>query len=216
MTERKISANSARLQQLSAYDDLMDTLAYQGHQLDPALWDDLVDRLAVYDVTYLGGGSADAGRPAPYDGPADADLSLLILDLASAPEPRLRDALIALLLRHPEHAGVVRLVMSALPPSSGTWMSLLARLLVAAALQREHQALRGHISFIQVGDLVSTYSLPLPEEQSGRALLEAVQSLMRARLKSVDYIDGWEDVARHTLRELLGVVAFEHVMIRGE
>src|SRR5205085_1639279 len=36
---------------------------------DEAVWDDLVDRLAVYDVTYLTGGSAERGQQSPYRGP---------------------------------------------------------------------------------------------------------------------------------------------------
>ena len=79
------------------YDDLLDTLTCQGSRLDPAVWDDLVDRLAVHDVTHLGGGSTDAGRPSPYEGPSDVPVDRLVRDLARAPEPRLRDALIALL-----------------------------------------------------------------------------------------------------------------------
>ena len=199
------------------YDDLMDTLACQGRRLDPAVWDDLVDRLAVHDVTHLGGGSADYGRPSPYRGPADTDLRLLILDVARAPEPRLRDALIALLLRHPEDAAAVREVMDVLPPDSPARMSLLARLLAAAALQREHATTwaraRPGAAAIDVGDLVAAYDLPSPEEEDGRALLAAAQRLVRGRLRTVDYVDGGEDVARHALRELLGVTAFEEVMV---
>ncbi len=198
------------------YDDLMDTLACQGRRLDPAVWDDLVDRLAVHNVTHLGGGSADAGRPSPYRGTADVDLRLLTLDVAQAPEPRLRDALIALLLRHPEHAVAAREVLGVLPLESPIRMSLLARTLVAAALQREHRALWARTApgyrMIDVADLVAAHGLPTPEEDDGRALLGAAQGLVRGRLKTVDYVDGWEDVARHALREVLGVTAFENLM----
>jgi len=198
------------------YDDYLDMLACQGRRLDPAVWDDLVDRLAVHDVTHLGGGSGDAGRPSPYRGAADVDLYLLILDGARAPEPRLRDALIALLLRHPEHATAAREVLGALLPESPIRMSLLARLLVAAALQREHRALWARAipgyRLIDVGDLVTAYGLPAPEEDDGGALLAAAQRLVRGRLRTLDYIDGWEDVARHALRETLGVAAFERVI----
>ncbi len=201
---------------LPPYDDFMDMLACQGCRLDPAVWDELVDRLAVHDVTHLGGGSADYGRPSPDRGPADVDLPLLILDVAQAPEPRLRDALIALLVRHPEYAAVAREVLDALPPESPIRMSLLARTLVAAALQREHRALWARAlpgyRLIDVGDLVAADGLPTPEEDDGRALLAAAQRLVRGRLKTVDYVDGWEDVARHALREALGVAAFERAL----
>src|SRR5579859_284594 len=89
---------------IEGYDDFADLLACRGARLDLALCADLVDRLAMYDVTHLGGGSGDAGVPGPYRGPMDVDLQRLLRDLARAPEPRLRDALIALLLRHPERA----------------------------------------------------------------------------------------------------------------
>ncbi len=198
------------------YDDLSDTLVCQGIRLDPAVWDDLVDRLAAHDVTHLGGGSADAGRPSPYCGPADVPVERLVYDVARAPEPRLRDALIALLLRHPEDASAVRAVLGALPPDDPTRMSLTARLLVAAALQREHHAAwveaLPNYRQIDVADLVAAYAFPMPEEEGGRALLGAAKGLVAGRRRWVDYVDGWEDVARHALRELVGVAAFERVM----
>ncbi len=61
--------------------------------------------------------------------------------------------------------------------------------------------------------VANTYDLPSPEEEDGRALLAAAQRLVRGCLRTVDYVDGWEDVARHALRELLGVAAFEQVMV---
>jgi len=54
--------------------------------------------------------------------------------------------------------------------------------------------------------------LPAPEEDDGRLLLAAAQELVRGRHRTLDYVDGWEDVARHALRETLGVAAFERVM----
>ncbi len=196
----------------TGYDDFSDMLGRRGRRLDPAVWDDLVDRLAGHDVTHLGGGSGAASRP------ADADLAHLIPDLARAPEPRLRDALIALLLRHPEDAAAVRAAMADLPRGDPAWMSLLARLLAAAALQREHamywaRALPGHAP-IDVADLVAALDLPSPEEEDGRALLAAAQELVRGRHRTLDYVDGWEDVARHALREAVGVAGFERLLAK--
>ncbi len=57
----------------------------------------LVDRLAVFDVTYLTGGSADADEVSPYQAPKGVNIDALVLDLTRAFSPRLRDALIALL-----------------------------------------------------------------------------------------------------------------------
>lgn len=209
-TETEIGAEGRAAVMATEYDDFSDTMACHGRRLDPAIWDDLVDRLVAHDVTHLVGGSGTA-RVA-----ADADLGRLIPDLARAPEPRLRDALIALLLRHPEDAAAVRAAMAGLSHGSPAWMSLLARLLAAAALQREHaaywaRALPGHRP-IDVADLVAALGLPAPEEDAGRALLAAAQELMRGRYRTIDYADGWEDVARHALRETVGVAGFERLM----
>jgi len=198
-----------------AYDDFLDTLACQGGRLDPIVWDDLVDRLAAHDVTHLGGGSGDAGRASPYVAPYSVDLMQLVRDLARAPEPRLRDGLIALLMRHPEYAAAVRGVLSSMEAQDPARYAIVARLLAAAALQREHAATweRALPSYqqIDVADLVTALDLPAPEEDDGRALLAAAQELVRGRHRTLDYIDGWEDVARHALRETLGVAAFERI-----
>jgi len=199
----------------AVYDDLLDTLTCQGRRLDPIVWDDLVDRLAAHNVTHLGGGSVDAGRASPYVGPYSVDLMQLVRALARAPEPRLRDGLIALLLRHPEHAAAVRGVLSSMEARDPARYAITARLLAAAALQREHaatwaRALPGY-PLIDVGDLVTALDLPAPEEDDGRALLTAAQEVVRGRHRTLDYIDGWEDVARHALRETLGVAAFERI-----
>jgi len=203
----------------AAYDDFLDTLACQGLRLDPAVWDDLVDRLAAYDVTHLGGGSVDAGRPSPCRGPADVDLARLVRDLARAPEPRLRDGLIALLLRHPEHAAAVHGVLSSMEARDPARYAITARLLAAAALQHEHAATWARAlpryPLIDVGDLVTALDLPASEEDDGRLLLVAAQELVRGRHRTLDYIDGWEDVARHALREALGVAAFERITATG-
>jgi hypothetical protein len=194
---------------LPPYDDLLDTLARQGPRLDPAVWDGLVDRLAEYDVVYLAGGSADAGRASSYRTATDVDLLRLVRDLARAPEPRLRDALIALLLRHPEHAAAVRHVLATLPMDDPVRTSLVARFLVAAALQRRHyHVLTGALPdyhLIDVADLTTASGLPTPDEDRGKSLMEAVQRRIAGRLQVIDYVDGWEDVAQHTLRELRSV-----------
>jgi len=67
-----------------AYDDFLDTLARQGGRFDPSAWDDLVDRLAAYDVTHLAGGSVAYGRSASDHESASVELGRLIRDLARA------------------------------------------------------------------------------------------------------------------------------------
>lgn len=68
----------------------------------PAQHDDLVDRLAAHDIRYLQGGTPRARTAAP--------LVPLINDLVRAPGGRLRGALVALLLRHPEYAQIAETV----------------------------------------------------------------------------------------------------------
>lgn len=199
------------------YDDLADVLACGGgRHFDQAAWDDVVDRLAVYDVTHLAGGSSAYGWVAAGRGPVGDDLDRLIRELARASEPRLRDALIALLLRHPEDAPALRRVMETLPAEHPARASLLARLLAAAALQREHyaawaRALPGR-PLIDVADLVASEGLPAPEVDDGRALLRGAQGLVSGQHPWVDYVDGWEDVARHALRELEGGGSYTRVV----
>ena len=41
------------------------------------------------------GGAADRGEPPRYAGPGDVDVPLLLVELAQAPEPRLRDAMVS-------------------------------------------------------------------------------------------------------------------------
>jgi len=110
----------------AAYDDFLDTLACQGGRFDPDAWDDLVDRLAAHDVTHLAGGSVAYGRSASGHESVGVELGWLIRDLARAPEPRLRDAMIALLLRHPKYASAARAVMAPLPPDDPGRVSLTA------------------------------------------------------------------------------------------
>lgn len=185
--------------------ELQHILACRGPRLDPAYWDDMVDRLAAHGVTYLAGGSIDAGVVSPYRGPRDVDLALLIRDLAQAPEPRLRDALIALLLLHPEYTSAVYAFRSALAADDTTRLWLDGRLLAAAALQRLWQDALAHYlvpqPLIDVVGLLAEYDLPAPEVEGGRALLCAAGRLL-AGTRPVDYVGGWEDVARHVLREL--------------
>jgi len=203
---------------LTGYDDLADVLACRGQRFNPEMWDDLVDRLATCDVTHLTGGSAAYGRVTDR-GPSDVELAQLIRELARAPEPRLRDALIALLLRHPEDAPVFRQVIGTLPAEHPARASLLARLFAAAALQREHYALWARAlpgyPLIDVADLVAETGLPAPEIEGGQALLRAAQGLVSGRYPLVDYVDGWEDVARHALRELAGVGSYTRVVAEG-
>ncbi len=176
-------------------------LASDGCYLDKGLWNDLVDRLQVYGVTHLTGGS----QISPYRGPQDVPLHILVADLARAPEPRLRDALIPLLLRHPEHAVVVHDVLATLPGTDPVWHELRARLLAVAALQRIWRYVLALYlpaqAPIALDSLISALGLPPVEEREGEALLAAAAGLLAGSFP-IDWADAWEDAADHLLTEL--------------
>jgi len=54
------------------------------------------------------------------------------------------------------------------------------------------------------------------EEENGWALLRAAQGLVAGRHPWIDYVDGWEDVARHTLRELAGSGSYTLVSVGAD
>lgn len=166
---------------------------------------DLVDRLAVYSVTYLTGGSVDHGFTSPYSGPQDVPIHALIRDLARVANARLNDALIALLLRHPEYAPAVCTVFAQMSPGDYARRLLIARLLASAALQQKGDAaltLDGtEPQPIDVAGLVACLGLPCVREEGGEALLRAAAELLTGPVP-VDWIDGWKDVLQHVLREV--------------
>ncbi len=85
----------------------------------------------------LTGGSAWDARPSPYRVPRDVDIQALILDLAHAPAARLRNALVALIFRHPACAPPALGVGAALGEEDRARLELLTRYLAAAALRRK-------------------------------------------------------------------------------
>lgn len=174
---------------------------------DQAVWDDLVDRLAVYNVTYLTGGSADYGRESPYRTTDDVDIHSLIHDLARAPEPRLRDALIALLLRHPELAPTALDVAGATETDDSNRLLIRVSVLVAAALRTTWSFVLGIYlpgqPSIDADDVAAELGVPRPCEDYGRPCIAAVAELLRADQGfPFDYEGGWDDVAGHVLQEL--------------
>lgn len=188
------------------YDDDDHMLACRRVFPNPRYCMDLLDQLAVLDVTYVTGASPDHGLTSPYHRPTDLDLSHLVLGLAQCPDPRVRDALVSLLLHHPESASAAKEVISSPETTRGTRASLTARLLAAAALQRSYKAAflshEPRYRLIDVTDLTSAEGLPSADEHNGRTLLKNVQHLVASKTPTIDYLDGWEDVARHTLQEM--------------
>lgn len=161
-------------------------------------WDDLVGRLATHDIHYLM--SDQDGSPVSEPSP----LGRLILDLASAREGRLRDALIALLLRHPRDAA---LAASNLTGDEPAHRLVRVSLVVAAALQREWGfSLSVYIPDqlpIEADHLAAELGLPSPREDFGRPCLTAAAQLLRyGAAFPFNYEVGWEDAARRLLAQL--------------
>ena len=91
---------------------------------------DLIDRLIGHDICYFDGNGREPNQPI-------APLTPLLRDLARTSNSRLRSALIALLVRHPEHAPTAETVAHDLPSDDPTSRPLLLSILIAAALQSE-------------------------------------------------------------------------------
>lgn len=174
--------------------------------IDPR-WDDLVDRLQIHDVCYLTGGSAWDGRQSPYCKPADAAIDALVLDLARAPQARLRHALVALLFRHPEHASAALAVAQRLPAQDRARLLLRVSVLVAAALRRMWRFVLGIYlpgqPAIDAAELAHAIGVPSPDEDYGRPCLAALADLLReGQPFPFAYERAWRDVAGHVLAEL--------------
>ena len=181
----------------------MRTVSYLPNSLDMVLWDDLVDRLRGLDVGYLSGGSAWDGQPSCYTGPQDVQIPDLISDLVHAPHPRLRDALVALLFRHPEYAPTAHEVAAGMPREDRVRLVVLASVL-AAALRRAWKFtldiyLPGQPS-IDADGIAAELGVPSPAGDYGRACLRALSALLaRDQPFPFDYMRAWEDVAEHIL-----------------
>ena len=181
-------------------------MATSAPRADPR-WDDLVDRLAVYDLHYLTGGSAWDGRPSPYRTPADAPPDELILDLARAPQARLRDALVALLFRHPELAPTAVQVADQVAGGGRDRLLIQASVLAAAALRAEWSFVLGIYlpgqPAIAADALAAELDLPSPRHDYGRPCLAAMAEQLRAGQPfPFAYERAWESVAGHVLEEL--------------
>ena len=173
--------------------------------VDPR-WDDLVDRLAVYDLDYLTGGSAWDGGASPYHSPADVPVEPLLLDLARSPEPRLRSALVALLFRHPEFAPAALAVAMRLEPGR-TRLLLRAGVLAAAALRRTWRFVLGIYlpgqPALAAEDLALAMGVPSPEEDYGWSCLVAVADRLRADQPfPFAYERDWQDAVGQVLASL--------------
>jgi len=173
---------------------------------EEALRDDVVDRLRVHDIHYIGGGSEWAGRPSRYHKPEDAPVGFLVLDLARSRDARLRTALVGLLLRHPECAPIA---VEAAREARDSAIALLIRVSVIAAAALQHMwafSLDLYLpnwTSIHADALARMLGAPSPSEDYGRAALDALDDLLRRDDPfPTDYRGAWEDVARHVLNDL--------------
>lgn len=185
----------------------MRELSYIPHAPEMLLWDDLVDRLKVLDIRYLSGGSSWEGRPSGYSSAQEVPIAQLISDLAQAPHPRLRDALVALLFRHPQYAVTARSVAVTLRNEQRARLLVLASIVAASALQQAWKFtldiyLPGRSS-IEADDLAAELGVPSPHLDYGRASLQALSTLLaRDQPFPFDYARGWSDAAEHVLDDL--------------
>jgi hypothetical protein len=178
---------------------------------DVAVWVDLVARLKALDVQYLSGGSAWEGRASHYPTAQDVPVARLISDLASAQHPRLRDALVALLFRHPEYASTARQVATTLPCESRAHRLIFSSIVAAAALREAWRFtldiyLPGQPN-IEADDISRELGVPVPGEDYGRASLRALSALLACNQPfPFDFARAWEDVADHILDDLKTLV----------
>jgi len=173
---------------------------------EEVLRDDVVDRLRVHDIHYIGGGSAWAGRPSRYHKPEDAPAGSLVLDLAESRDARLQTALVGLLLRHPECGPTA---VEAAREARDAATALLIRVSVTAAAALQHMwafsldLYLPHWTPIRADALARMLGVPSPAEDYGRAALDALDDLLqRDDPFPTNYRGAWEDVARHILHDL--------------
>ncbi|HEY8286854.1 MAG TPA: hypothetical protein VIJ28_20885 [Chloroflexota bacterium] len=169
--------------------------------------DSLIDQLAEYGITYITGGQGagnhlDTNSRPHANNPAAVRL---FAELSDAPAVRVADAMVALLLRHPELAPQAREVLNSLEPWHPQYRLFLARFLAAAALQRIWRFVldiyRGSQAIIDVADLCRMLDLPNAEQDHGEALLAAVSRWLDPT-ETTDWAGGWENAAAQLLSDL--------------
>lgn len=160
---------------------------------------DLISRLASHDIRYFAGDEGLVERPAA--------LKPLFVDLALASNARLRAALVALLLRHPEYAPSAAKVARGLPHGDVARRRLLLSIVVAAALQSEWSFSLD--IYLPVGRRIDAegealeLGLPSPAEDYGRGCLaEASRLEGEDDIFPVNYVADWENAARRLLVQL--------------
>jgi hypothetical protein len=156
---------------------------------------DLITALADHDIRHLL--SVEVARPLSLD-PAE-----LIIGLAQHPEPRLREALIPLFLRHPEYAPAMLSAMDQL--SSPAALTLRHFYTAAAYLQRLWQGTLGLYlgSFRALPDYFgqSEFDLPAPEKHFGEAGLRQLARFFEEKTGD-NWLSTYESVMELFLTQL--------------
>lgn len=163
--------------------------------------DDLINRLASHGVRYFA--AHDDGHES-----APAPLTPLIEELARACSSRLRGALVALLLRHPEYASRAEAVAGSLPAGDPTRRLLLLSVAVAAAPQCEWgftlDLYLPDRPRIDAGSVAEQLDLPPPCQDYGRPCLVAAARLLREGDSfPYNYEADWENAARRLMAQLV-------------
>jgi hypothetical protein len=164
--------------------------------------DNLVDRLREVGIRYLGAGH---GRAVDHEGPATA-VEPLILGLTRSRDARLRTALVALLLRNPQHAGAAIAVSQALDDTLAAQHIQVSALAAAALQQTWAFSLDLYLPGwqpIEADTLAARLNVPKPHGDYGRATLIALDRLLAGDDPvPPDYAGAWEDVGRHVIADL--------------
>ncbi|HVA91464.1 MAG TPA: hypothetical protein VNL71_16660 [Chloroflexota bacterium] len=149
-------------------------------------WDVLVDALAREGVRYLTGGAnwEDLGdSPLPSPSVEHWDPESLLRGLAASRHARLRDAIIALLLLHPEYSGNAQMLLANGDLAASSHVVLQSRLIAAACLQRLWWfTLRIYLPDQPLisADVVTGAGLPSPDLEYGRPCLTALAERLEA------------------------------------
>jgi hypothetical protein len=169
-------------------------LKLDSHTADDPAGDEerIVAELELLGITYLSrctAGSTVSLRP----------VDSLLADLVQQPSARVRAALIAVLLAHPEHSQAVPAALERLAPAKQTTFRLFYT--AAVLLQQEHaQRLRPYATGGSLPDLFAK-ELGLPAAGSPRERLVALGDRHREQTRAaVNWVGTYESVVRRLLR----------------
>jgi hypothetical protein len=151
----------------------------------------IVAELKLLDVGYL-------SRRTPVRAKHVRPPDVLLADLVRQPSARVRSAVIAVLLAHPEYAAAVPAALEQLGPAERLTLQLFYT--AAVLLQQEHAVRLRAFVVDRLPDQFSA-ELGLLETASPHELLEALGRQHRQRTQArVNWTGTYESVAQHLLR----------------